>query len=139
MSLGKLETYWISPNVVVSTALGRTTVTWFSKDGSIQRQTAASQIQPGFITTTGQQGSNETIWGTNEDWKIVLPGRAGDSDYITSTPDSRVFIEELDPQRGLITLNVYLHGKLTNTVGPFLRYKGDMKDYMLGRGVQTVS
>jgi hypothetical protein len=116
VSRGKLETYWIAPHVRVSTAFGRTTVAWFSKDGNIQRQTEASGIEPGFISVTAQKGSGETIWGVNEDWQITLPVRVGESGYITSTPDSRVFIEEFHPEYGLIALNIYLHGKLTTTV-----------------------
>jgi hypothetical protein len=116
VSRGKLETYWIAPYVRVSTAFGRTTVAWFSKDGKIQRQTEASGIEPGFISVTAQKGSGETIWGVNEDWQITLPVRVGESGYTTSTPDSRVFIEEFHPEYGLIALNIYLHGKLTTTL-----------------------
>jgi len=125
VSRGKLETYWIAPYVRVSTAFGRPTVAWFSKDGNIQRQTEASGIEPGFISVTAQKGSGETIWGVNEDWQITLPVRVGESGYTTSTPDSRVFIEEFHPEYGLIALNIYLHGKLTTTVGPFQQYKAD--------------
>jgi hypothetical protein len=49
VSLGTLETYWVAPYVRVSTIFGRKTVTWFSKDGNIQRQTEASGIEPEFI------------------------------------------------------------------------------------------
>jgi len=125
VSLGKLETYWIAPYVRVSTIFGRKTVTWFSKDGSIQRQTEARGIEPGFIVATSQESSGETVWGVNEDWKITLPQRAGELGYTTSTPDSRVFVEEFHPQHGMIALNIYIHGKLTNTVGPFPQYSAD--------------
>jgi hypothetical protein len=126
VSLGTTETYWIAPYVRVSTIFGRTTVTWFAKDGNIERQTDARWVQPGFIDATGEERSGVTVWGVNEDWKITLPKRVGgDPGYTTSTPDSRVFVEEFHPEHGLIAMNIYLHGKLTNTVGPFQRYKGD--------------
>ncbi len=125
VSLGTLEIYWVAPYVRVSTIFGRKTVTWFSKDGNIQRQTEASGIEPGFISVTAQKGSGETIRGVNEDWQITLPVRVGESGYTTSTPDSRVFIEEFHPEYGLVALNIYLHGKLTTTVGPFQQYKAD--------------
>jgi len=125
MSLGALETYWIAPYVRVSTIFGRKTVTWFAKDGNIQRQTEARGVQPGFIDATNRENGGETVWGVNEDWKITLPQRAGEPGYTTSTPDSRVFVEEFHPEHGLIALNIYLHGKLTTTVGPFPQYKAD--------------
>jgi len=124
-SKGKLETYWVAPYVRASVIFGRTTVTWFGQDRSIQRQTDAIAVQSGFIDATHQNNAGEVVWGTNEDWKIALPVRSGESGYATATPDSRVFIEEFHPKPGLISLNIYVHGKLTNTAGPFLQYKAD--------------
>jgi hypothetical protein len=128
VSKGQIETYWLAPYVWVSEGFGGTTVTWFTEDGHIRRQTAVSGIEPGFVNVIGQE---ETILGVNEDWKITLPPEPPPvqsgysmSGYITSTPDSRVFVHEYHPRPGQIALDIYLHGVLTNTVGPFWQYLG---------------
>jgi hypothetical protein len=123
VSKGKIETYWLAPYVRVSEGFGGTTVTWFSEDGHLRRQSAVSGIEPGFVNVIGQ---GETILGVNEDWKITLPPEPPpvQSGYITSTPDSRVFVHEYHPNPGQIALAIYLHGLLTNTVGPFWQYQG---------------
>jgi hypothetical protein len=126
---GKIETYWLAPYVRVSKGFGGTTVSWFTEDGRVERQTAVSVIESGFVDVIG---AGETIWGVNEDWKIHLhpepsyvQSRDSMSGYITSTPDSRVFIHEYHPKGGLVAEDIYIHGKLANSVGPYFEYQGD--------------
>jgi len=128
VSKGKIETYWLAPYVRTSEGLGGKTITWFAEDGHIKRQTAVSGIEPGFVDIIGKR---ETMQGVNEDWQITLPPEPPPvesgysmSGYITSTPDSRVFVHQLHPKPGWIAVDIYIHGKLANTVGPCLQYMG---------------
>lgn len=140
----KAEAYWIAPYVRVSeetiSKRGTTTATWFTGDGKIKRKIEVSSTQPGFVTTNSRRLPEaltrnrlapafiresvyrNVVQGVNEDWRIVLPSKSGPSSYITSTPDSRVFIHEFHPKQGQIALDIYVHGKLANTVGPFRQY-----------------
>jgi hypothetical protein len=119
---GRIDTYWVAPYVQAATEFGKTTMTWFAKDGNIEHQTAVSDIQPGFVDILGRP---QMIQGINEDWQITLPRGPSDmglAGYITSTADSRVFVHERHPKRGQIALDIYLHGKRVNTIGPFWQY-----------------
>ena len=115
-------------------------VTWFNEDGMIKRQTEVSILEPGFVDIISRRfpeavvrsrvapdfirrsAYSNVIQGVNEEWKIVLPNKTGPSGCETSTPDSRVFVDEFHPRQGLIALDIYVHGKLENTVGPFRQY-----------------
>jgi hypothetical protein len=57
------------------------------------------------------------------------------SGYITSTMDSRVFVHEFHPKPGWIALDIHVHGKLANKVGPFLDFLG--KDVELNEDGST--
>jgi hypothetical protein len=117
----KVDAYWVAPYVQAVNEFGKRTLLWFSKDGDIKRQLKISGFQPGFVEISGQLGK---IQGVNEDWQITLP-REPDwrlAGYITSTADSRVFVDERHPKFGLIALDIYIHGKRVNTVGPFPQY-----------------
>jgi hypothetical protein len=125
---GKIRTYWLAPYVRVSEGFGGSKVTWFDTNGRIKRQVNVSNIEPGFVITT----PGETILGVNENWKITLPPEPTTTDtrhslsgYITSTPDSRVFVHEYHPKGGMIAEDIYIHGKLVNTVGPFFQHGGN--------------
>jgi hypothetical protein len=139
VSKGKIETYWLAPYVRVSEGFGGTTITWFTEGGHIKRQTAVSGIEPGFVDIIGKR---ETFQGVNEDWQITLPPEPPPvesgysmSGYITSTMDSRVFVHEFHPKPGWIALDIYIHGKPANTVGPFLQYQG--RDFELNEDGST--
>lgn len=124
-SKGAIDVSWIAPYVQASKAFGKTAITWFTKDGQVERHATVSDIQPGFVEIFGHP---TMIQGINEDWQFSLP--AGPTDvslagYITSTADSRVFFHERHPKQGLIALDIYIHGKLVNTAGPFFQYLGN--------------
>ena len=125
----KIEAYWLAPYVRVSAGFGCTTVSWYSEDGHIKRQTAVSSIEPGFVYMIGP---GEIIQGVNEDWQISLSPDPIDHDshyamsgYINSTPDSRVFVHEYHPKGGWVAEDVYIHGKLASKVGPFVQHLAD--------------
>jgi hypothetical protein len=121
-SKGVINACWVDPYVQASKAFGKTIFTWFAKDGSVKEQLAVDGIEPGFVNVVGRQGG---IRGVNEDWEITLPPGPNDpglSGYITSTSDSRVFFHERHPKQGLIALDIYVHGKLADTVGPYFQY-----------------
>jgi len=140
----KAEAYWMAPYVLVSEERigkrGATMVTWFNEDGMIKRQTEVSILEPGYVVIISRRfpeavvrsrfapdfnrrsAYSNVIRGVNEEWKIVLPNKTGPSGYETSTPDSRVFVHEFHPKQDQIALDIYVHGKLANTVGPFRQY-----------------
>jgi hypothetical protein len=132
----KIEAYWLAPYVRVSNGFGLdgTRVTWFAADGKVKKQTVVSSIEPGFVTIPGSVGRGERILAVNEDWEIALPPEPTNiqsqskwslSGYITSTADSRVFVHQYHPKGGWIALDIYVHGKLANTVGPFVQHPPD--------------
>jgi len=121
VSKGKIETYWLAPYVQASEGFGGTTITWFTEGAHVKQQAAVGSIEPGFATLIGHRN---VLRGVNEDWKITLPHTTGPAGYITSTPDSRVFVHEYQPKPDRIALDIYVHGKLANTIGPFLQYLG---------------
>ncbi len=143
-SKGKVEAYWMAPYVRVSEERiekrGATMVTWFNEDGMIKRQTEVNILEPGYVVIISRRfpeavvrsrfapdfirrsAYSNVIQGVNEEWKIVRPNKTGPSGYETSTPDSRVFVVEFHPRQGLIALDIYVHGKPENTVGPFRQY-----------------
>ena len=119
---GLVDACWVAPYVQASKAFGKTIFTWFAKDGGVKEQRAVDGIEPGFVDIVGRKGA---IRGVNEDWEITLPpgpNNPGLSGYITSTSDSRVFFHERHPKQGLIALDIYVHGKLASTVGPYFQY-----------------
>lgn len=125
----KIETYWLAPYVRVSEGFGGTWVTWFDETGKVKRQIATDGVEPGFVNIIGK---GEIILGVNEDWKITLPPEPPHNDshydmsgYITCTPDSRVFIHEFHPKGGMVSLDIYVHGKLVHSAGPFFQHGGD--------------
>ena len=115
-------------------------VTWFNEDGMIKRQTEVNILEPGYVVIISRRfpeavvrsrfapdfirrsAYSNVIRGVNEDWKIVLPNKTAASGCETSTPDSRVFVVGFHPRQGLIALDIYVHGKLESTVGPFRQY-----------------
>ncbi len=120
-SQGRVGACWLAPGVLAAKALGKTTVTWLAPDGSVKRQVAeAEDVGPGrgFLGARGQRAAQ----GINEDWRITpRPPTAGAfGGHITSTPDSRVFLDQFSPQPGWVSLDIYVHGQRVNTIGPFL-------------------
>jgi hypothetical protein len=123
---GTVDVSWIAPYVQASKAFGKTTVTWFAKDGRVERQTTVGDVNPmsGFMEITGH---SNVVEGINEDWRIVprkvvvQPG-SPDECYAQSTPDSRVFIYQYNLKPGMVGLDIYIHGQHVNTLGPFLSY-----------------
>jgi hypothetical protein len=120
-SEGKVDAYWVAPNVRAIKAFDKTTVAWFGKDGVIERQaTVDSNIQTGHANLAGDTWMAQ---GINENWRIA-PHPATSAPpvfaYAASTPDSRVFVDEFSPKTGFIALEIYVHGKQVNRMGPFL-------------------
>lgn len=119
-----VNSYWVAPYVQASVVSGKMTLTWFAKDGGVEgeKQATGGNLEPGFADIPG---GPLTIRGINENWQITLPRGpykpllAG---YTTSTADSRVFVHERHPRAGRIALDIYIHGKLANSVGPFWQY-----------------
>lgn len=126
VSIGRANAYWIAPYVKVSEVrVGEqvtTTATWITDDGG-KRTIGVVDFHPGFVTA--RENDQEVILGVNETWRIVPPKNPGPADYITSTPDSRTFVYQFHPEPGQIALDVYVHGKLAKTSGPFFQYEAE--------------
>ena len=120
---GAIDVNWIAPYVQASKAFGKTTITWFAKDGHVERQASVSDVNPesGFMDIIGHPN---VVVGINEDWritprKVVLPPGSPDECYAKATPDSRVFVYQYNSKPGMVGLDIYIHGKHVNTLGPF--------------------
>ena len=122
-SKGTIDVNWIAPYVQASKAFGKATITWFAKDGHVERQASVSDVNPasGFMEIIGRPN---VMVGINEDWhiaprKVVLPPGSPDDCYAKATPDSRVFAYQYNSKPGMVGLDIYIHGKRVNTIGPF--------------------
>ncbi len=132
LSQGRVESRWLAPYVLVTTerigSNATTNVRWFSADGRVVREVSGGSVSahPGFVSVFAD--GIATIHAVNGDWKLVLPkkpkkpGRPG---FITATADSRTFVHEFHPLNDQIAVDVYVHGKLVNTIGPFRHYRGE--------------
>ena len=81
----------------------------------------------GYVYEYGDGGG--VIHAVNGGWKIDLPNKPGPAGYITATERQHV-VHEFHPKDGEIAADVYVEGKLTGTVGPFVQYQG--QDVQLG-------
>lgn len=129
---GRIKTWWVAPYVSATThTIGSnqaTTVRWFTADVRFHREVAGARVtvQPGYVYAYGE----EAVYAVNGDWKLTLPKKAGPAGYITATEDSRTFIHEFHPKEGQIAADVYVLGRLTRTIGPYVQYNG--QDVQLG-------
>jgi hypothetical protein len=128
-ALGKASGRWLAPYVRATEEIfggHRTeTVTWFSKVGSVRTQIAGF-AQSGYVIA--HEDGQTVAYGINEPWKVALPKKPDDlrigpfPGADTCTPDSRTFIRPFTPEPGQNSLEVYAHGVLTATLGPFVRH-----------------
>ena len=122
---GQLESRWLSPYVLVRTerigSASTTSVRWFKENGKLIHELSGQSIyaSPGFVSDA------QTIHAVNGDWKFVLPKKPGPAGYITATTDSRTFLHEFHPQERQVAVDIYIRGKLANTVGPFHQYRAE--------------
>ena len=132
--LGEVRTRWLGPYVSVtevhvgiyesSEGTISTTVRWFYTHGKVIRELSGPNVNAhGGYVAVYEQGMT-TIHGVCEDWRFVLPRKAGVSGHITATSDSHTFVHQYDPQPGQLMVDIYKSGELVATVGPFLDYKG---------------
>jgi hypothetical protein len=55
----------------------------------------------------------------------------------TCTPDSRTFIRPFTPEPGQNSLEVYVHGALTATLGPYVRHMAQHASRRAPRGARV--
>jgi hypothetical protein len=131
---GELKTRWLAPFVSAGTRrvgpARATEVRWYTDEGKVGRELAGPHVeaQPGFVYE--YEGGRTTVHAINGDWKVALPKKDGPAGYLTATPDSRTFVHEFHPREGEIAADVYVEGKLADTVGPYPQYQG--QDVHLG-------
>lgn len=130
---GRVGTRWLAPYVIATTervgSRWTTSVRWFDADGKVVRELSGPRVDAHAGYVSDYTNGVETIYAVNGDWKLSLPKKVGPSGYITATPDNRTFVHEFHPQQGQIAVDVYVNGRLVNTIGPFMQY--------LGRDVQV--
>lgn len=122
---GAADVFWIDPYVQECDALGKKTVTWFNEDGSVQRQAPVGDVVPGSGLVQLSMSNHFAVQGLNEDWRItprppLLGPNGGEYGTVKATRDSRVFIDQFAPEHGKVGLDVYIHGRRVNSIGPFL-------------------
>ncbi|MHC4201200.1 MAG: hypothetical protein ACYSU0_14515 [Planctomycetota bacterium] len=128
---GRLYSRWLAPYVQTTEMwigrASRRSVLWFSPEGKLLREASGRGIyvQPGFVSV--REKGVTTIHAVNGRWKFVLPRKEAPPGFvggcITATADSRVFIRQFHPRRGLIGVDVYVSGELASTIGPLPSYK----------------
>jgi len=125
---GDANSGWLAPYVhVTRMSLGEsrlTTVHWYFRDGKLRRDHTSRDChgQPGFLSELVD--GKIVIWGVTGDWKLILPKKAAQPGYITSTPNGRTFFHQYEPAKGRLAVDMYVAGDLVSTVGPFWQYQG---------------
>ncbi len=124
-TIGLVRTRWIGPWVSATTdKVGSrwvTSVRWFDSEGKVIREVFGGRVDAhaGYILDISN--GIEKIYAVNGDWELSLPKKAGASGYITG--NSRTFIHQFHSE-----VDVYVLGKLVNTIGPFQQYvMGDVR------------
>lgn len=121
---GGAYAFWIDPYVQECDALGKNTITWYDATGNVERQLALARASLGSGIVEFSVSNRFMVRGLNEDWEVTLrpplPGPIGEERATRATPDSRVFIDEFNPEPGKVALDVYIHGRRVNTLGPFV-------------------
>lgn len=123
-SKGKMQSGWIAPYVNASelTIGGRqiSTVLWFDGTGRVVRTVIDGTPQVGFVFSK----DCSTIYAKNEDWQLTLPKRNQVESYCIASENSKTLIYQFSPKSHQLSLDVYTHGKLVNSLGPFESYEG---------------
>jgi hypothetical protein len=99
-----------------------TTLTWYSETGPIKTQKVDSEVY-GHVMV--REDGQMFIQGVSEPWRLTLPKKPGSPGYTTSTADSRMFVHEFLPEDRRIEVDLYLHGRLAGTLGPFVRHRAE--------------
>lgn len=123
---GKAESWWISPYVLATkyfvAGKGLTTVSWFDESGHVTRELTGPKVdvETGYIYQWS--AGRGTIHDVKGRWQFVLPKKPGPAGCVTAVGDT--FVQQYHPVEGQIAADIYLAGKLTGSVGPFIQYKG---------------
>ncbi len=123
---GKAEIRWIAPYVLATrysvegTAI--TTVRWFDDKGRVARELSGPGVDARTDYLLERAAPETVIHDVNGQWKLALPKKPGPAGYITAVGE--VFVHQFHPAEGQIAADVYVAGRRTGTVGPFVQYKG---------------
>jgi len=124
---GRVKTWWLDPNVSVTTrSIGPDrwmAIDWFADSGKLKRNLAGFDVyaQSGFVYKFG--GGKTTVVGIVGDWSVEVPQKGGPAGYITGI--DKTFVDEFHPEEGQIAADIYISGKLANTIGPYVQYLGE--------------
>jgi len=129
--LGEQSTRWLGPYVLYARArvgeAARSTITWLGPKGEVLREFSGKGLlllEPGYVWHGGK------AYAVNGDWTVSPLPRRNAERSITSSRDSVAYLVSYHPSESEVAADLYLHGKLTASVGPFLAYRGG--DFRLG-------
>jgi len=123
--LGQHSTRWLGPYVLYSEVrVGegyQITITWFDRQGAVLRQLAGKDLD---IILDGCVCCGDRVYAINGDWSFAPAYKAREEGFVESSHDSVAFLAQYDPTDDQIAGDLYLRGKLSASIGPFLRYRG---------------
>jgi hypothetical protein len=128
---GEERSKWIGPYVQATWwTVGNqseTTVTWLSPDGKVLRRHTGKKVDPNLGYICDYEHSPNTIYGINDDWQLKLTRRLGRTGFHTATPDSRVYVFQHYEitKDNLTSVDIYVKGKLANSIGTYPQYLGN--------------
>ena len=124
---GRIKTWWFDPFVSATTrSLGPdrwTAIDWFEADGKLSHSFAGYNVyaQSSFVYRFG--GGKTTVVGIQGDWQIELPEKSGPAGYLTGI--DKTFVDEFHPNEDQIAADIYISGKLVNSIGPYVQHLGE--------------
>jgi hypothetical protein len=124
---GRIKTEWLDPFVSATTrSIGPdrwTAIDWFETNGKLSHSLAGYDVlvQSGFVCQFGSGKTN--VFGILGDWKIELPQKSGPAGYLTGIDNT--FIHEFHPNEDQIAADIYISGKLVNSIGPYVQHLGE--------------
>jgi len=120
VQVGARETVWLGPYVSADQVrIGehwQVAIRWFDREGRVVREV----LQPGgVISVSDYVEDGKVLHSVNGDWSFSPVEREGIYG-LTATPDA--YLISYNPEEDLICGDLYWHGRLVATVGPFYQH-----------------
>lgn len=118
--LAARKTVWLGPYVSADEVRigehSRVTIRWFGPDGKVVREI----VEPGgVICISDYLGEGKALYSVNGDWSFSPVEREG-INTLSTTPEA--YLISYNPKEDLICGDLYWHGKLVASVGPFYQH-----------------
>jgi hypothetical protein len=96
------------------------TVRWYSPDGKVTREI----VQPGGQQMFGDYvEKSKVLYAVNGPWHFTPMDRKRVNGVIDTSPDA--YLLSYSPKEGVVRADLYWHGELAASVGPFYQYRGN--------------